>query len=142
MTKLSLDQHPSEFSHTNPGLATASNSSSWKQTDKTDPVWKASKILEQLDRFDTSTAKGVVSAPTGTAAHQKIIPATNKAVAFGEIPSVPWLDNMAREYCEKTLREAEEKAEQNSGLYDETNEAPAYLVVEMPTLRPMTIMYF
>ncbi|KAL3912563.1 MAG: hypothetical protein SGILL_006830 [Bacillariaceae sp.] len=140
MTKLSLDKEHSNVSHqhtaSNPGLMPMSqtnDTSSWKTTNKTDPVWKASKILEQLDRFDSSTAKGLVSAPTGTAAHQKLIPATNKTAAFGEVPSVPWLDNMAREYCEKTLREAEEKAEQNSGLYHETDQAPAFLIVEMPT---------
>jgi phosphatidylinositol 3-kinase len=139
MTKLSLNQQNSSISNqvdaaTNPGLMTPSNTndlSSWKSSTATDKVWKASRILEQLDRFERYTARGHESAPTGTSPHQKMIPASNKTSVFGEIPSVPWLDNMAREYCEKTIREAEEKAGQNCGLGDK--HGPAYLVIELPT---------
>jgi hypothetical protein len=31
--------------------------------------------------------------------------------AFGHIPSVPWLDAIAKDHCEKVLDDAKEKAE-------------------------------
>lgn len=53
--------------------------------------------MDQLERLEESKGEGVTNV------------GNNKA--FGEIPSVPWLDKMAKEYCQKTLDEAREKAE-------------------------------
>ena len=65
--------------------------SEWKEED---PVWKASRILDHLERFDNQ--RGDSNAARGG------------SKTFGEIPSVPWLDALAKEYCEKTLNEAKE----------------------------------
>lgn len=131
----------------NPGLDRPphrSDPSSW-QKDNDDPAWKASRILEQLDRFE-GTAKGTTpgtSTPTDTTAssaastaastlHQK----SAAGKAFGDIQSVPWLDKVARDYCEATIRDAEEKAGQNFGLYssDGDNQSKqAFLIVELPS---------
>jgi phosphatidylinositol 3-kinase len=126
----------------NPGLAQPpkrSDPSPWQQDD-TDPAWKASRILEQLDRFEginkgntslTSATTGGATAGVPPSSHPN--PMTGKA--FGDIPSVPWLDKVAKEYCEKTIREAEEKSGQNFGLYSPDNavDSPsAFLVVELP----------
>lgn len=62
-----------------------------------DPVWKASKILDQLERIEKSKADAT----------------TNRGgfTTFGEIQSVPWLDKMTKDYCEQTLSEARAKNE-------------------------------
>lgn len=79
----------------NAGLMTPprQRSSEWNEQDQ---VWKASKILDQLERFDTNQ-RG-----SSTVARKK---------TFGEIQSVPWLDKMTKEYCQQTLSEAREKVE-------------------------------
>jgi hypothetical protein len=67
--------------------------SEWNQEDQ---VWKASRILDRLERFErqrNDPARG---------ANSKV---------FGEIQSVPWLDKMTKEYCEQTLSDAREKVE-------------------------------
>lgn len=62
-----------------------------------DPVWKASKILDQLERLEKSKADST----------------TNRGgfKTFGEVQSVSWLDKMAKDYCEQTLSEARAKNE-------------------------------
>jgi hypothetical protein len=67
--------------------------SEWKEED---PIWKASRMLDQLERFEE-----VKVDPTARVG-------TNKA--FGEIQPVPWLDALAKECCHNTLNEAKEKA--------------------------------
>jgi hypothetical protein len=143
----------------NPGLLTPppkKELSEW-QIDDDDPAWKASRILEQIDRYESTTNKGIVSSAVATAnvtttgagssgTGNRSAPADTTAAssshhhvtvmgkAFGDVPSVPWLDKLARENCEKILREAEEKSEQLPfGLYaSDFNEASAYLIVELP----------
>ena len=66
----------------------------WQEEDQ---VWKASKILDQLDRFE---GRKPDSATSGS---------TNRA--FGHIPRVPWLDAIAKKRCEAILNEAKEQAE-------------------------------
>jgi len=135
----------------NPGLLPPpkkSDCSSWQMDDE-DPVWKASRIMDQLDRFEGS-AKGTMSTTTGASGMSGTVEGgaassashthSSTARVFGEIPSVPWLDKLAREYCEATLREAEEKSEHNFGLYcgseqdgmDSRSNALAHLIVELP----------
>ena len=81
----------------NPGLLSPPKKTDPKEWQEDDEVWKASRILNQLERFEESKGDGVTTI------------GNNKA--FGQIPSVPWLDKMAKEYCEKTLSEARDKAE-------------------------------
>ena len=61
-----------------------------------DPVWKASKILDQLERMEKSKAADATTNRGGF-------------TTFGEIQSVPWLDKMTKDYCEQTLSEARAK---------------------------------
>lgn len=67
--------------------------SAWQDGDK---VWKASRMLDQLERFEEVKVDPTSRAPT------------NKA--FGEIQPVPWLDALAKQYCYNTLNEAKENA--------------------------------
>ncbi len=80
----------------NPGLLAPPRKGDPCEWQEEDPIWKASRMLHQLERLeevkvDPNTRVG-----------------TNKA--FGEIQPVPWLDTLAKEYCHNTLNEAKEKA--------------------------------
>lgn len=148
----------------NPGLASATkpHTSQWQDCDD-DPVFKASKILEQLDRFDqqsstnSNNASNSASKPNERQLRQtarkpasreaspfRTHRASNTGNNFGDIPSVPWLDKMARDYCEQTLREAKEASKHlvvwpsedndDQESKDETERTPsAYLLVEIPS---------
>ena len=67
--------------------------SAWQDGDK---IWKASRMLDQLERFEEVKVDPTSRVPT------------NKA--FGEIQPVPWLDALAKQYCYNTLNEARENA--------------------------------
>ena len=147
------------YRQTNPGLVRLPSrngiKSNW-QRDDDDPEWKASRILEQLDRFDeatrnvqttTSTAGGggrtannsmggPQQSATGTGT------STTARLGYGDIQSIPWLDKIARENCIQTLNEGEEKSDRlvvgtshrNSHLQNSTSILPtAHLIVEFPT---------
>eukprot|EP00980_Cylindrotheca_fusiformis_P031330 scaffold26184_cov132-Cylindrotheca_fusiformis.AAC.4 len=88
------------------------DASEWQEEDQ---VWKASKILDQLERFDSSKVN-----PAGVRGGIK---------TYGEMQSVPWLDKMTKEYCEQTLRDAREKVERS--VYD-SDTVVACLIVELP----------
>eukprot|EP00533_Pseudo-nitzschia_delicatissima_P009312 CAMPEP_0116108996 /NCGR_PEP_ID=MMETSP0327-20121206/17089_1 /TAXON_ID=44447 /ORGANISM="Pseudo-nitzschia delicatissima, Strain B596" /LENGTH=1216 /DNA_ID=CAMNT_0003601957 /DNA_START=270 /DNA_END=3920 /DNA_ORIENTATION=- len=153
----------SKKSDANRGLASTSRipSSQWQDCDD-DPVWKASKILEQLDRFDqqNSTNSNSNSNTAGRPNERQLRQLPRKPVSreaspfrnhrgsnagsnFGNIPSVPWLDKMAREYCEETLREAKESSkhlvvwpreENDEEAKEEEEKVPsAYLLIEIPS---------
>lgn len=147
-----------EDSHLNPGLMSlppgrnTGGHSSWQQDDD-DPEWKASRILEQLDRFEeeaykssniaTSAAKAMRNTnPTGST-NMGVPPTatqTSTTKAYGDIPSVPWLDKIAREVCLQILKEGKEKSDRvivgaaGSRRTKNGQEPPeAYLIVELPT---------
>ena len=80
---------------TNAGLLPPPKKSDPSEWQEEDPIWKASRMLDQLERFEE-----VKVDPTARMG-------TNKA--FGEIQPVPWLDALAKEYCHNTLNEAKEK---------------------------------
>lgn len=80
----------------NAGLLPPPRRSDPSEWEEDDPIWKASRILDQLERFEEIKVD-----PTPRVG-------TNKA--FGEIQPVPWLDALAKEYCHNTLNEAREKA--------------------------------
>ena len=159
----------SKSSDENPGLTSTTRlpSSEWQDCDD-DPVWKASKILEQLDRFDQQSSNSnsnnnnnasgrpnerqLKQPPRKPASREgspfrnhrgNNINNNNTGNNFGDIPSVPWLDKMAREHCEQTLREAKESSkhlvvwpsEENDeeSKREEDRIPPAYLLVEIPS---------
>ena len=148
----------SDNDNENPGLASTTRlpSSQWQDCDD-DPVWKASKILDQLDRFEdqqSSSSNGNNSNnnnnnnATGRLRQLPRKPGSREASPFrnhrgsntgsnfGDIPSVPWLDKMAREYCEQTLQEDKE-ASKHLVVWPCENEEQrtpsAYLLVEIPS---------
>jgi len=151
--------------NTNPGIASTTRppSSPWQDCDD-DPVWKASKILEQLDRFEDQQSSSSGNNAAGSLRHpnkrqlrqpppkpgsREASPFRNHRGSntgssnFGDIPSVPWLDQMARDYCEETLRDAKETSKHlvvwpDDDDDDETKDSEqtmpsAYLVVEIPS---------
>jgi len=152
----------SKKSDNNPGLASATKipSSHWQDCDD-DPVWKASKILEQLDRFDQQNNASSNTSNTAGRPNERQLRqlSTRKPVSreaspyrnhrgsntgsnFGNLPSVPWLDQMAREYCEETLREAKESSkhlvvwpneEDDEESKEEAETPSAYLLIEIPS---------
>ena len=73
-----------------------------------DPVWKASRILDQLGRFEDKNRNYTL---------------------FGALPSVPWLNTKEKDCCLKILSnmEAEDKSwrEQHNG-------STGFLIVELP----------
>ena len=79
----------------NPGLLsppTQDVPSDWNDDDR---VWKASRILDQLDRFGESRIDS--------------LPGPGTSRAFGDIPSVPWLDSLCREKCLEILSDAQKE---------------------------------
>lgn len=98
----------------NPGLLPLSAediSSDWKEDDD---VWKASRILDQLDRFEESKIES--------------LPASSATKGFGDIPSVPWLDALCKEQCLEVLGNA-----RLGGGDDARIPHSGYLIVELPT---------
>ena len=84
-----------------------------------DPVWKASMMLDKLESFEASRLGNHPSAP-----------ADNRKV-FGRVQSVPWLDAISKDYCQKVIASAKD-AKQNELLYSRIDESPWYLIVELP----------
>lgn len=76
-----------------------------------DSVWKASLILNELQRFDE---KG---------------PLVSNLAAFGEIPKVPWLDILEKEQAEAILKTASTRKDSVLEMTDGSNT----LIVELPT---------
>jgi hypothetical protein len=161
----STNSGETNLSDKNPGLASTTRmpSSRWQDYDD-DPVWKASKILEQLDRFEHQQSSNSGNNNTATNSNnarlnqrqlrqlpqkqgsREASPFRNHRGGsaggsnFGDVPSVPWLDKMARDYCEQTLKEAKETSKHlvvwpsEEEESDEERQKPsAYLLVEIPS---------
>jgi hypothetical protein len=164
--------HNIQSDNNNPGLASTTRlpSSQWQDCDD-DPVWKASKILDQLDRFEdqqnSSNSNSSSSSnnnnnnnnnknATGRQNQRQLrqLPrkpgsreaspfrnhrGSNNGNNFGDIPSVPWLDRMARDYCEQTLQEDKETSKHlvvwpyEEEETKEQQTPSAYLLVEIPS---------
>lgn len=60
-------------------------------------MWKASRILDQIERFEESKLD--------------LTPSVGTTKRFDQIPSVPWLDAITKDHCEQVLAEAREAAE-------------------------------
>ena len=86
-----------ESSRRNPGLLPPPRKTDPSEWQEDDPVWKASRILDQLDLMEESKVDG--STPVGVTS------------TFGKLPAVPWLDKILREKCERELEEAKQKSE-------------------------------
>ena len=97
LKKLELRTPASQEEQNNPGLLPPPQKGDPTEWQENDPVWKASRILDQLNRFEESKVDAVTTVGT--------------TKAFGHIPSVPWLDAIAKDHCEKVLDDAKEKAE-------------------------------
>eukprot|EP00934_Nitzschia_sp_Nitz4_P003774 Nitzschia sp. Nitz4//scaffold119_size111653//31897//35236//NITZ4_004185-RA/size111653-augustus-gene-0.210-mRNA-1//1//CDS//3329533821//3764//frame0 len=113
---LQSPQEAKKLTNKNAGLLSPPMEQVASEWQEDDSVWKATRILDQLERFEE--VKVDPSARTGV----------NKA--FGEIQPVPWLDAMAKQYCNQTLQEAREKAEQ-SVLFG-IDERKSWLIIEFP----------
>lgn len=165
----------------NPGLLPPpkrTDPSYWQGKDS-DPVWKASLMLDRLDRFhdggdrsrrmniihpggsgigsDTQASSTMTTTSGGSNSNSNPVGGGGggggsggsttmgtKTAALGDIPSVLWLDKLARNFCMETLREAEAKSEEGfmvvlpndnddgiDGTYSDGS-PPAYLIVELP----------
>ena len=79
----------------NAGLLPRPTKSQPLEWQEDDMIWKASRMLDQLERFEEA----------------KVDPSERAGAAnvFGEIQPVPWLDILAKEYCHNTLKEATKK---------------------------------
>lgn len=156
-----------KYTQSNPGLTSpprrTERKSSWQQDDN-DPEWKASRILDQLDRFDEATRNSNILAATSstgvggrnagvstsTGGSQPNAVATGLStitrLGYGEIPSVPWLDKIARECCLQTLNEGEEKSDRvivgrlGSSRRSLRALPVAFLIIEFPTFE-IPILY-
>ena len=93
----------------NPGLVTPPARDAQKcEWEEDDPVWKASRILYQLERFETSRKEGVVVRTEGAP------PSVGSETSnFDEIPSVPWLDALTKKHCEDVLNVAKTEQKEN-----------------------------
>jgi phosphatidylinositol 3-kinase len=87
----------------NAGLLPPPTKSDPPEWQEDDPVWKACRMLDQLERMEES--KGDGSTQVGVSA------------TFGKLPTVPWLDKIVKENCERELEEAKIKAEVSSKLH-------------------------
>ena len=96
--------------------ATLSSDRGWGQMDE-DPVWKASKILDKLNSFDA--ARSGLLQPT----------ATDTRKVFGQVQSVPWLDNISRDHCNTVIACARTSQDQ---ITRPRNEQSFQLIVELP----------
>jgi hypothetical protein len=99
LKKLELRTPASREERNNPGLLPPPQKRDPTEWKEDDPVWKASRILDQLKRFEESKVDAATTVGT--------------TKAFGHIPTVPWLDAIVKEQCEKVLDDAKEKAEVN-----------------------------
>jgi len=67
---------------------TRNNYSEFDNFDDDDPVWKASCVLDQLERFEEWARQPAVA---------------QQPPAFGQLPSVPWLDALSKRRAQEVL---------------------------------------
>lgn len=92
----------------NPGLLVPPRRGEPNEWQEDDPVWKATRMVDQLDRFEESkTSNASTRAAQG-----------GQGKIFGQIPSVSWLDKMSRAHCEVLLNEAKEKSRVSMIVHD------------------------
>ena len=113
-------------SPTNPGLIKPPQRNGPGKWEEDDLVWKASRILEQLDTFEVARKGGVRPDGTSTAGG-------NETEAFGDIPSVPWLDALTRQHSTSILNEAVKEQRPHPILSLSENErTSATIIIELP----------
>jgi hypothetical protein len=98
-----LELHRSLPQHCNLGLYRLQ---SHKHDNGQDPVWKASLILDQLRRFEE---RDIQSAATPM-----------RPTLFGELPAIPWLDQMEKQRAIDVLQTAlqEDSVRTSHTLYE------------------------
>jgi hypothetical protein len=96
LVRLKLEP-PDSVSETtlNAGLLPPRRKSEPPEWQEDDMVWKASRMLDQLERFEEAKVD-----PSERAGASNV---------FAEIQPVPWLDTLAKEFCHNTLKEASKK---------------------------------
>ena len=111
----------------NPGLVEPPGRDGPGKWEEEDPVWKASRILDQLDSFEVARKEGVVrSDGTPTAV-------VGGSQAFGDIPSVPWLDSLTKQHCHDVLNEVSRQQNRNPVLpLSENERTSATVIIELP----------
>lgn len=114
----------------NPGLATPTPKEPFdEEKEEEDPVWKASRVLHQLDQF-------AATKPSGASSTLTVAPVDTER--FGDIISVPWLDALTRQHCQNVL--SEHQKDTNAILLLDERTAPSYLILELPVFE-VPIMY-
>jgi hypothetical protein len=88
LQKIELQSSPLD-STVNHGLVPLNYRNETTEESENDPVWKASYVLDQLDRFEERA---------------RTAPATVNA--FGQAPSVPWLDAIQKERAKQVIADA------------------------------------
>jgi len=86
--------------------------------EKQDPVWNASRILDQLK--------------------QKQERPQNSVTAFGDIPTIPWLDSLLQKQALEVLSDAPDRPSMT--LLDDVAISTASLIIELPSF-DIPIMY-
>ena len=79
------------------------NSSSDNLDDDDDPIWKASCILDQLQRFEESARS-----PSNK---------SERLNSFGQVPSVPWLDAMMKERASDILAQDPDEVSRDREMF-------------------------
>lgn len=94
-----------------------------------DPLWKASCILDQLDRFESQARKASTAGSSGASSSR------SPAFALDQVRSVPWLDALQRDRCQQVLTEAPQIAQANrlSLFQEKHNEPRGWIVLDLPT---------
>jgi hypothetical protein len=111
----------------NPGLAVPPQRNGPGKWEEDDPVWKASRILEQLDSFEASRKDSGVR-PDGASARV----GSNKEI-FGDIPSVPWLDALTKQHCQNVLKDATNEQKPHPVLsLIEGERTSACIIIDLP----------
>lgn len=111
----------------NPGLVEPPGRDGPGKWEEEDPVWKASRILEQLDSFEGARKERVVR-PDGTLAA-----AVGGSQAFGDIPSVPWLDSLTKQHCHDVLNDVSSQQSRTQVLpLSENERTSATIIIDLP----------
>lgn len=93
----------------------------------TDPLWKASCILDQLNRFEAASNSNRNAAGGGN----RPVPARVAVEAQQTVVAVPWLDTLQRERCTQILAQGRAKHSDTFSPGDPT--AGGWMVLDVPT---------
>lgn len=131
LQRAELDAYPSSRDENqNPGLyppqRRPDHVSEWGR-DEEDPVWKASRILHQLEVLSQTTAQTSSIAPTAPTATNTPAatspppsrPSNPNLPTFGSVPSIPWLDAITKEHCQRVIEEEKQETEVRQMIFND-----------------------